>query len=59
MAYNCRAGHAHCTCWTRTCASAELLDGVTISNGLDWSDEGETLFYIDTHFCNTALRMIE
>jgi len=25
-----------------------LLGGVTISNGLDWSDDGMTLFYIDT-----------
>lgn len=25
-----------------------LLDGVTISNGLDWSDDGSLFFYIDT-----------
>ena len=25
-----------------------ILDGVTISNGLDWSDDGKSMFYIDT-----------
>jgi sugar lactone lactonase YvrE len=26
----------------------ELLGGVTISNGIDWSDDGETMYYVDT-----------
>lgn len=26
----------------------ELLSGVTISNGIDWSDDGETMYYVDT-----------
>lgn len=26
----------------------KVLDGCTISNGLDWSDDGRTLFYIDS-----------
>ena len=26
----------------------QLLDGVTISNGLAWSPDGGTLYYIDT-----------
>jgi sugar lactone lactonase YvrE len=26
----------------------KVLDGVTISNGLDWTDDGRTLFYVDT-----------
>lgn len=25
-----------------------MLDGVTISNGLDWTDDGRTLYYIDS-----------
>ncbi len=28
--------------------STRVLDGVTISNGLAWSDDGRTMFYIDT-----------
>ena len=27
---------------------AAVLAGVTISNGLDWSDDGATAFYVDT-----------
>lgn len=26
----------------------QLLDGVSISNGLDWTDDGATMYYIDT-----------
>ncbi len=29
-------------------AIRRILDGVTISNGLDWSLDGETLYYVDT-----------
>lgn len=27
---------------------ARLLDGVRISNGIDWSDDGETMYYVDS-----------
>ena len=27
---------------------AAILNGVTISNGIDWSDDGETMYYVDT-----------
>jgi sugar lactone lactonase YvrE len=27
---------------------SEILEGVTISNGIDWSDDGKTMYYVDT-----------
>jgi sugar lactone lactonase YvrE len=29
-------------------STTRMLDGIGTSNGLDWSDDGETLYYIDT-----------
>ena len=33
---------------TRTAACTAMLDEVTISNGLDWSDDGRLMYYVDT-----------
>jgi len=27
----------------------KMLEGVTVSNGLDWSPDGETFYYVDSH----------
>jgi sugar lactone lactonase YvrE len=48
MAYDCSPGHGALYRLDPDRRVTKVLDGVTISNGIDWSDDGRTLFYIDT-----------
>ena len=48
MAYDLTPGPARCTGWAPDLAVTRLLDGVTISNGLAWTPDGATLYYIDS-----------
>lgn len=48
MAYNQAAGAAALYCLDTDGAVTEVLNGVTISNGLAWSRDGDTMFYIDS-----------
>jgi sugar lactone lactonase YvrE len=48
MAYDCSPGHGALYRLDPDLRVTTMLDGVTISNGLDWSNDGRTMFYIDT-----------
>jgi len=48
MAYNKSAGAAALYCLDTDGTVTRVLDGVTISNGLAWSRNGDTMFYIDS-----------
>jgi sugar lactone lactonase YvrE len=48
MAYDCAPGHGALYRLDPDLRVSKVLGGITISNGLDWSDNGRTLFYIDT-----------
>ncbi|MDP9333119.1 MAG: SMP-30/gluconolactonase/LRE family protein [Actinomycetota bacterium] len=48
MAYDCSPGSGALYRLDPDLRVTKMLDGVTISNGLDWSTDGRTLFYIDT-----------
>ena len=48
MAYDCSPGFGVLYRLDAALRVTEVLDGVTISNGLDWSDDGRTLYFIDT-----------
>ena len=44
MAYDCAPGHAALYRLDPDLRVSKVLGGITISNGLDWSDDGRTLF---------------
>jgi sugar lactone lactonase YvrE len=48
MAYDVRAGAASLYRVEPDGSFARMLDGVTISNGLGWSPDGSTAFYVDS-----------
>lgn len=48
MAYNCRSRHGALYRLDPDLRVSKAADGVTISNGLDWSDDHRSFFYIDT-----------
>jgi sugar lactone lactonase YvrE len=48
MAYDAREGAGSLYRVDPDGSFATALTGVTISNGLDWSDDGSTAFYVDT-----------
>ncbi len=47
MAFDAEADRGQLFSWDGT-SLRTLLEPVTISNGLDWTPDGETMFYIDT-----------
>ena len=48
MAYDCSPGHGALYRLDPDLQVSMVLGGVTISNGMDWTDDGRTMFYIDT-----------
>jgi sugar lactone lactonase YvrE len=48
MAYDCRPGHGALYRLDERCRLTKVLDDVTISNGLDWSYDGRSMFFIDS-----------
>ena len=48
MAYACTPGHGALYRLDPDLSVTKVIEGVTISNGLDWSDDGRTMFFIDT-----------
>jgi sugar lactone lactonase YvrE len=48
MAYDCSPGAGALYRLDPDLSVTKVFEGVTISNGLDWSNDGRTFFYIDT-----------
>jgi sugar lactone lactonase YvrE len=48
MAYDVEPAHAALYRLDPALRATRVLDGVTISNGLEWSDDGRTLYYVDS-----------
>lgn len=48
IAYDAAAGAASLYCLDTDETVTHVLDGITISNGLAWSRDGDTMFYIDS-----------